>query len=249
MSINRGPSIVTDGLVFCVDAASKRSYSGGSGWVDLAGNNDGTLTNGPAFSSDNGGCIVLDGSDDKIIHSSDPSLTFGNGSTDNPFSFFAWVYMNTLNTPCVGGKYRSYSPYRGEYTLGIDDSAKLNFQTLDRSGGLIRCRQIADAALVVDRWYYVGATYNASGADEGIILYVDGLVIPSTGGGEDGSYVAMQQAGDPSEFSLGSYLDEGNDNFARYLNGKIAAAQIYNKVLTANEVRQNYLATKGRFGL
>ena len=29
MGMNRGAKIVSDGLIFCVDAASKRSYDGG----------------------------------------------------------------------------------------------------------------------------------------------------------------------------------------------------------------------------
>lgn len=249
MSQSYGPTLVTDGLVFCVDAASNRSYPGnGTTWADLVGNNDGTLTNAPAFDSDGAGCISFDGTNDKIIHSADSSLSFGDGSTDDPFSFFAWIYLNTLDSPTIGGKYRSYSPFRGEYSLSIDDSAKLVFQTVD-GGTSIRCRQVADAALVADRWYYVGGTYNANGADEGIILYVDGLAIPSTGAGQDGSYTAMEQAGDPSEFALGCVLDEGNTTYVRHLNGKIAAVQVYNKELSANEIRQNYHATKGRFGL
>ena len=59
------PTIVTDGLVFAVDAANYQSYPGsGTTWSDLVNGNDGTLTNGPTFDSGNGGSIVFDGSDD-----------------------------------------------------------------------------------------------------------------------------------------------------------------------------------------
>ena len=34
-----------------------------------------------------------------------------------------------------------------------------------------------------------------------------------------------------------------------YFNGSIYTARLYNKALSANEVQQNYNATKGRFGL
>jgi len=42
------PDIVTDGLVVCLDAADKKSYSGsGTTWYDRSGeDNDGTLING-----------------------------------------------------------------------------------------------------------------------------------------------------------------------------------------------------------
>ena len=59
--------IVTDGLVFAVDAANYKSYQGsGTTWTDLASSNNGTLTNGPTFDSGNGGSIDFDGSNDYI---------------------------------------------------------------------------------------------------------------------------------------------------------------------------------------
>jgi hypothetical protein len=39
MGTSYNPRIVTDGLVFCVDAANKRSYPGaGTTWYDLSKN-------------------------------------------------------------------------------------------------------------------------------------------------------------------------------------------------------------------
>jgi hypothetical protein len=40
-----------------------------------------------------------------------------------------------------------------------------------------------------------------------------------------------------------------DDNGGRFFNGNIAIAQIYNRALSATEIRQNYNATKTRFGL
>ena len=66
----RGPNIVKEGLVLYLDAASGTSYSpytSGNTWRDISGNgNNGTLTNGPTYTSDNGGAIVFDGVDDYI---------------------------------------------------------------------------------------------------------------------------------------------------------------------------------------
>ena len=42
-------------------------------WTDLKGSNNGTLTNGPTFSNDNGGSVVFDGSDDYVTNTSLPS--------------------------------------------------------------------------------------------------------------------------------------------------------------------------------
>jgi len=69
MSVVRGPKIVTDNLILCLNAADKKSYSGsGTTWHDRSGNDyDGTLTNGPTFSDANGGSIVFDGVDDYVV--------------------------------------------------------------------------------------------------------------------------------------------------------------------------------------
>jgi len=67
MSLQHSPRIITDGLVLCLDAANRQSYPGsGSVWRDLAGSNNGDLTNGPTFSSANGGSIVFDGNNDYV---------------------------------------------------------------------------------------------------------------------------------------------------------------------------------------
>jgi hypothetical protein len=68
MTIGYGPRIVTDGLVLALDAADRNSYPGsGTTWTDLTGRgNTGTLTNGPTYSSANGGSIVFDGTDDYV---------------------------------------------------------------------------------------------------------------------------------------------------------------------------------------
>ncbi|MFM7065351.1 MAG: hypothetical protein ACKO0U_00750, partial [Gammaproteobacteria bacterium] len=66
MSAYAGPEIVNSGLVLSLDAGNARSYPGsGSTWTDLAAAaRTGTLTNGPTYSSSNGGSIVFDGVND-----------------------------------------------------------------------------------------------------------------------------------------------------------------------------------------
>jgi len=62
LAIFYNPAIVRDGLVLCLDAANRKSYPGsGTTWTDLSGRgNTGTLTNGPTYSSSNGGSLGFD---------------------------------------------------------------------------------------------------------------------------------------------------------------------------------------------
>jgi hypothetical protein len=76
-----GPNIIKDGLVLSLDAANPKSYPGtGTSWNDLSGNNEnGVLTNGPTFNSENLGSIVFDGVDDYVVFNqrvNSPSFTY-----------------------------------------------------------------------------------------------------------------------------------------------------------------------------
>lgn len=100
---NNAP-IVTDGLVFYVDAGNSKSYPGsGTTWYNLAGSNNGTFSATPTTNSLNGGSIVFDGAGDYVSLDQTISLTdftitaafkitsygnnwamfFGNTDTDN----------------------------------------------------------------------------------------------------------------------------------------------------------------------
>jgi len=98
MGFYRGPNIVTDGLIFAVDAGSERSYPGtGTVATDLIGTNNGTLTNGVGFSSTNGGSFVFDGTDDYIDLASDISLI-------SAFTFNCWFIKDTNSERCFIGQ-------------------------------------------------------------------------------------------------------------------------------------------------
>lgn len=91
--------IVTTGLILYLDAGVPASYPGtGTAWTDITFNgNNGTLTNGPTFSSANGGSILFDGVDDYI------ALTNVNLniSAANNFVWNAWI-----KTPAVLSGYK-----------------------------------------------------------------------------------------------------------------------------------------------
>ena len=74
-------NIITRGLILHLDASAPSSYPGsGTTWSDISGNNHvGTLTNGPTFSTDGGGSIVFDGTNDYVTIPDSPNWDFGTG--------------------------------------------------------------------------------------------------------------------------------------------------------------------------
>jgi hypothetical protein len=91
MGIAYNTSIVSDGLVFALDAANSRSYSGsGNTAFGLVGGANGTLLNGTGFSSVAGGCWSFDGTDDGI----NTTINIDN----DPLTINAWVYCTEVTS-------------------------------------------------------------------------------------------------------------------------------------------------------
>ena len=113
MGLSHSSRIVTDGLVFCVDAGDKMSYPGaGTTWTDLSKNrNNGTLINGPTFDSANGGSISLDGSNDYI------SVGSFNEDSSQDLSVMVWVYPIVLDGGSSSGKDYSWIINKREISI------------------------------------------------------------------------------------------------------------------------------------
>jgi len=225
MAGNNGPKIVTNGLVLCLDAADKKSYPGsGTNWTDLSGNNNtGVLTNGPAFNSLNGGSIVFDGVDDYVAPSNAINLS-------NTFTILSWIKTSTL----AGGDYIVYgSDANGaDNWFGINNNAVNLFATeiADVNNFTLTGGTIASTSV----WYFIGATVNINT----VKVYLNG--------NEQNSVVKAFTIG--AWNSISNSIGRRANLSQRYFPGNIANVIVYNRVLTAAEVLQNYNTTKGRFG-
>ena len=105
MGVFAGPEVVEDGLVLALDAGNTKSYPGsGTTWTDLSGNgNNGTLTNGPTYSSSNGGSIVFDGVNDfvDISNSFQVSTVVWNDNTSSHYQSEVYYRGKLLRRPGV----------------------------------------------------------------------------------------------------------------------------------------------------
>ena len=225
--------IVTDGLVFAVDAANYESYTSGSTtWSDLSGNsNNGTLTNGPTFDSGNGGSIVFDGSDDYVKATPIQPQYFslccwfkGTGAPANNDSFGASLI-------CSDPQYNGTIPWILNYAWNDERVGILiehNNTITTTSNGLVKQNNL----------YYACATYNGSVAK----IYINGEEEASVARSTDPTY---NTTGD-NNVRIGMW---GYSSYQRNFNGHIYNASIYNKALSSTEILQNYNALKSRFDL
>ena len=215
-----GPRIVTDGLVFNVDAANKKSYPGsGTTWFDLSGNgNNGTLTNGPTFDSNNGGSIFFDRTNDEVIFGNSASLQITVGTIA---AFFKATNLNTS----VHGLIAKQSAW-GLFVWGNV------LRTYDWGNSTVRS---SSATVGNNQWYYAAMTFTQTVGtpSNNAIIYLDGNAILTTTVKHSNHNVTLQI---------------GDANANQQFGGNVAQASVYNRVLSAEEIKENYNALKGRFG-
>jgi hypothetical protein len=237
MGFYRGPQIVKEGLVLYLDAANVKSYPGtGTTWKDLSGNgNNGTLINGPTFDSGNNGSIVFDGVNDYV------NTTQIQFDRLNPFTLSAWVNTtNANNNQIINNENATYRGYQfaissggnvGRFYLLLRNTTNTNFM------GAFSTNHVP-----INTWVYLVATYNGSSLSSGINLYFNGVqeIISNTVGNNLTSTIISNET---------TWIGQRRPSTQGPFSGKIPQCQIYNRALTAQEILQNYNATKTRFGL
>jgi hypothetical protein len=92
------------------------------------------------------------------------------------------------------------------------------------------------ATISANTWYHVVAVYNASALTASI--YLNGVLAQTSNGSS-----AFQNP--PGNYAIGAFGAAGG----YYFPGYFSSHKLYNRVLSATEIQQNYNATKGRFGL
>lgn len=229
--------IVRNGLVLWLDSNDKTSYPGsGNTWTDLSkGGTKGTLTNGPTFNSGNGGAIVFDGANDYV---------------DIPYNSALYPYGSSPRTINAW-----FKPTRGSYVSPGEEVFSVGGNAgnggrvavwVDQSNQgvgieMVNCVRVFTTWSGFNTWVNICAVVpNGTTTTDQVLVYYN-----STQGGIYGGGVFPLNTGNVSNVTIGTISGAFVLNFA----GNVAVAQIYNRALSATEVKQNYNALKSRFGL
>lgn len=236
MGCSSGPDVVEDGLVLCLDAGSKRSYpKSGTTWSDLVGANDGTLTNMDAsnFSDDNGGSFSFDGTNEYVDFGSDCVSSIRGSSY---LTMSAWVKKTSSGSDCNLGAWY----FGGTYGFFMQWFSDGNFYAGASNGGN---KGNYTSVSWSDNWFNLGFVFDGtqSTASQKGKLFVNGNLKPqggTFGGGVSDSIVSTNTA----DFYVGAL-----QNYGSKTNGLISSVNVYDRALTADEIRRNYLSTKERY--
>jgi len=233
MGLSHSPGIVIDGLAFYHDAANRRSYSGsGTTVFDITGTKTGILTNGVGFTTVNQGYFSFDGTNDFI----DLTTNLNVGSN---FSVFAWIYPGNINqrNAIVGNSY-PYTSADGWFLSTATNYLGTSNTFFISVGADSSYRTAINGSLIPSTWNYIGGTVTNGGGN--ITLYVSGVAVTSYQGGAMNANTITYNTQD---MAIGRRVSTNTEYFV----GNIAQVQIYNRALSATEIRQNFNATRKRY--
>ena len=237
MGLVHHPNVVTDGIKFYWDAANRRSSPGtgsdGTAWTDLIKGKIGTLDNNATFTTHKGGYVEFDGTDDSVEIPNDADFTMPAGD----WTICLWcadLGGNTDKRHIIG----TYATNPRWIIRDTDDGAAgWAFMTKSDSAGWNRTYSTVDIQDTDDEWHYLVVTGSSGGGSGSIKLYTDGVDTSLSS-----SYALESITRATTTITMGLTATNGHD-----FMGYIASVAIYNRVLTAAEVLQNYEATRSRF--
>jgi hypothetical protein len=239
MAFHYSPNITTDGLILYMDPANVNSWTGtplapfSGGWKDLSRNmNSGALVGG--FSYD----------------SASKSFSVITATSTTP----AWISTNTTLS------FADTSAYSMEFTVKLRSNAQSTLHSLCGNGTTAPWVGISGSPI---NWRFffrhVPSTYSYSNfitnydisqnwaiicytvaTNRTIRFYLNGVFVSNTSPTPTTTILNVSRI-------AGGYSSGGNSGFP--LQGSISTTRIYNRVLTDDEVFQNYNTTKSRFGL
>lgn len=218
--------IITNDLVLLLDAGNSSSYPGtGTVWNDISGNAFvGTMYNGITYNTSNGGNLVFNGTNNYV--------DLGTSTILKPssFTFAAWIKFSTSQSGRMIMGY--HSDALGGAGMGIDDTSanKIKLHTNNYTSP----NRITSTITLNDNvWHYVVGRYTKTN----IALFIDGVYNTSIIG-------AVAPTANANAFQIGKWAGG-----SQYFAGSIGYVSIYRRALSDDEIKQNFAALRGRYGV
>jgi len=205
-------------------------------------NNDGTrgansteASDDPTWSSskaDLGGVLDFDGTNDIMNVGDDIDFEFP-GTTDK-FSIAAWIKTDTTPSATnytIAGKYNSAGDR--EYYLLIDSSNQPVLFMSEAGGGDVARTETSGTAITVGSWAHVAVSVDFD--TDVYSMYINGVQVTTTSAG---AAISTLHAG-TARFIVGA-VDSESTTPDWFMDGKIDEVRVYNRALSAAEIRYLY---------
>jgi hypothetical protein len=229
MGTKYNPTVVRDGLIYYIDAANTRSYSGSGNTVyniALTSAIGATLSSGVSFSSNPS---TFAATTSNFILS---DYTLASGTSFTVCMWFKRVGSNFWSAMFGCEVWNSGIGYNGR----LETATTVRFSRGGDGTGIV----YSNAALVSANFNHYAFVKNPSGSNS--FIYLNGVQVAS-GSINDVSITK------PFVFN-GRWLNDGtNVSTGDAQASQFSNISVYTKALSAQEVIQNYNATKKRYGL
>lgn len=229
-------NIIENGLVINLDPGNLNCYNGTGTTVKnlVVNGTNGAMNTSMAtnFSTSNGGLFYLDGDQDYIDFGKTP-VNFPTGD----ISVFFWIKASSFRNGwnIFFSKWFQDVIGTGGYNdmhYAIYPNGSSYYQNLYTTNA---SNMFGSIALTTNTWYYIGFTIASGNMQMYLNATADGPVRTSSG----------RTNYPQSSLWLGDARSGGLIEF----NGYMGSSQIYNRAISAQEVFQNYNATKQKYGL
>lgn len=213
-----------------INPNNSTSYPGsGTTVYDLSGNgNNGTLVNGPTYTSGTPSYFSFDGTNDYLTYSTTINPITGD------LSFAFWCYLNSvsgqktlLSSWSDTGNNRSWMQTQdGVYPVWY----------WDRSGNFSNQRNITGSPISATTWYFFAATYNATTGD--CKAYINNVAQSTATFSGAGSLYATSAAVEQAR----------QQEPSRYMAGRMGEMILYKSVLSVSDIDNIWTNTKTKYG-
>jgi len=173
----------------------------------------------------------FDGIDDFVDCGDADNLSFGNGSTDSPFSISAWVKMTDVTNSSILSK-TNISPSHYEYSAHFNlEQIYFGVYSQDSNANYLFVNYATNLTSYEGSWIHLAFTYDGNSNINGLKIYLNGQRVDDTQF-TSGTYVSMNNTIAP--------LKIGRSFNNRFLNGLIDETAIFSSELSASDVSSIY---------
>jgi hypothetical protein len=164
--------------------------------------------------------FIFDGINQFIEVADADDLSFGDGVTDQPFSFSSWLYLDAFPSTPNGIIFEK----NNEYRLRINQSGRLFFELLTNASNRLGRRYISLSG-DLSTWLHIVCTYDGSKTNAGMKIYVNDVQVDN-GNQNAGSYTGMTNgSGTLTLMGTTDYID-GNANHFSVIAKELSAAEV-----------------------
>ena len=228
MALQHSPQVILDGLVLSLDAANARSYPGtGTSWNDLSLNKNNATLVGPTYQTTDSGRFNFDGNND-YVNNLGTALSDSFWQANWTASF--WVRFDTISTTTLESNDKVILEH-GSASSGL----KIYNRNSKFRGSASSFNLSSNSSISASTWYNLVMTLDNSSLE--FEIYLNGIFDRSAS-------TPTAYAGTDTDTQIGDGIHPGLP-----FDGQMGKCDFYDRILTAAEIKQNYDAHRGRYGI